>query len=126
MNVDVQYAYSVLRRDGRRRVDFTADASRYARMADSGAHVTDRVDVVAAKLSHDLGERNPLFKVSDGSEAVDHYAVLTEETALNRDLRSADYGSLLAFENVLVLWNADEESYNLVVGEDCVVDRVGP
>ena len=36
----------------------------------------------------------------------------------------ADYGDVLAFENVLCLWNDDEEAYNLVVNGESVVDRV--
>ncbi|WP_436924509.1 small ribosomal subunit Rsm22 family protein [Halosimplex amylolyticum] len=125
VNVDVQYAYTFLRRDGRRRVDFTPDDSRVARLADSDDHVTDRLNYYAAKLSHDLSEGgNDLFRIGDGSQQVDHFAVLTEESTLNADLRAADYGDVLSFENVLVLWNDDEEAYNLVVDGETVVDRV--
>ncbi|WP_415381850.1 small ribosomal subunit Rsm22 family protein [Halosimplex sp. TS25] len=125
VNADVQYAYTFLRRDGRRRVDFTPDDSRVARFADSDDHVTDRLNYYAAKLSHDLSEGgNDLFRVGDGSQQVDHFAVLTEESTLNADLRAADYGDVLSFENVLVLWNDDEEAYNLVVDGETVVDRV--
>ena len=125
VNVDVQYAYSLLRLDGRRRYDFDLDASVVARFADSETHVTNRVDCYAAKLSHDLSEGgNPLFLLGDGSQQVSHYAVLTRESALNADLLSADYGEVLAFENVLVLWNDDERAYNLVVDDETIVDRV--
>ena len=124
VNVDVQYAYSVLRTDGRERVSFTPDPERVAKMADSETHVTDRVDCVGVKLSHDLGSGNPLFLVGDGSEQVDHFAVLTETTTLNRDLETADYGAVLWFENVLVLWNDDEGAYNLVADGETVVDPV--
>ncbi|WP_435077011.1 small ribosomal subunit Rsm22 family protein [Halococcus sp. AFM35] len=124
VNVDVQYSYSILRRDGTRRIEFTPDIDRVAKMADSERHVASRVDCIAAKLSHSLSAGNPLFKVSDGSESVDHYAVLTRETALNRALSGANYGALLEFENVLVLWNDDEQSYNLVVDDETVVDRI--
>ncbi len=126
VNVDVQYSYAILRTDGERRIDFTADPNRWAKMAEMDEHVPDRIDLVALKLSHDLseGESNPLFKVSDGSERTDHYAVVTRETSLNADLLGADYGDLLAFEGVLALWNDDEEAYNLVVDEETVVDRV--
>jgi SAM-dependent methyltransferase len=124
VNVDIQYSYSILRRDGTRRIGFTPDADRVAKLADSERHVAGRVDCIAAKLSHSLSEGNPLFKISDGSEALDHYAVLTRETALNRALSDADYGALLSFENVLVLWNADEKAYNLVVDDETVVDRI--
>jgi SAM-dependent methyltransferase len=125
LNVDVQYAYTFLRGDGRRRVDFTPDGSRAAKLADSEDHVTDRVDCYAAKLSHDLAEGgNALYRIGDGSQRTDHFAVLTEESALNADVRTAEYGDLLAFENVLVLWNDDENAYNLVVDGETVVDRV--
>jgi SAM-dependent methyltransferase len=128
VNADVQFSYALLRPDGERRVEFTADPDRSAKMAEMERHVTQRIDLVAVKLSHNLAAdedgRNPLFKVSDGSESVDHFAVLTNETALNSDLRTADYGDLLHFEQVLVLWNDDEEAYNLVVDEDTVVDRI--
>lgn len=124
INTDVQYAYSVLRRDERRRIEFTPDSSRFAPMAESEDHVSDRIDLVGIKLSHDLGMDNPLFEIGDGSQAVDHYAVLANQTGLNRDLERAAYGALLAFENVLVLWNDDEHAYNLVVDGETVVDAI--
>jgi SAM-dependent methyltransferase len=134
LNVDVQYAYSILRTDGRRKIDFEPDECHVAKLADSDAHVSERIDAAAIKLSHSLSEAgegsekgdgaNPLFLIGDGSQTVDHYAVLTRETALNRDLRDAEYGTLLRFENVLVLWNDDEEAYNLVIDDETVVDRL--
>jgi SAM-dependent methyltransferase len=124
VNVDVQFSYSILRTDGNRRIEFTPDPDEVAKMAESERHVSSRIDCVAAKLSHSLSAGNPLFKISDGSESVDHYAVLTRETSLNRDLLDVEYGSLLAFENVLVLWNDDEDAYNLVVDDETIVDRI--
>ncbi|CAI49771.1 probable S-adenosylmethionine-dependent methyltransferase [Natronomonas pharaonis DSM 2160] len=121
----VQYAYLLLRTDGRRAIEYTPDPDTVAKMADMDAHVTDRIDLAALKLSPDLSsDGNPLYKISDGSEAVDHYAVLTRESSLNRELPAAPYGSLLRFENVLVLWNDDEDAYNLVVDDETVVDRL--
>lgn len=125
VNTDVQYAYSILRTDGTRRIELMPDSDRVAKMAESERHVGNRVDIWAVKLSHSLSTGNPLFKVSDGSESVDHYAVLTRKTGLNRTLHEADYGTLLRFENVLVLWNDDEGAYNLVVDDETVVDRLG-
>ena len=127
VNVDVQFAYSILRPDGRRRVDVEASAERCARMADSDDHVTDRVNHLAVKLSHDLsGGDNALYRVGDGSQTADHYLVCTRETALNRDLRAADYGAVVFVENGLVLWNDDEGAYNVVVDDETVVDLVAP
>ncbi|WP_290811083.1 small ribosomal subunit Rsm22 family protein [Halovivax sp.] len=134
VNVDVQFSHSILRTDGTRRVDLSLDPGRWAKMAEMDRHVTNRIDLVAAKLSRSLSDDgsvgpsgsspNPLFKVSDGSETVDHYAVVTAETAMNRSLLAADYGDVLAFESVLALWNEDERAYNLVVDEETIVDPV--
>ncbi|PSP29369.1 SAM-dependent methyltransferase [Halobacteriales archaeon QH_2_65_14] len=125
VNVDVQYAYSLLRRDGKTAVEFRPDPGRFAPMATMDEHVTDRIDCVGIKLSHDLAEGgNPLYLVGDGSQHVDHFAVVTSESALNRDLGTAEYGDLLVFENVLVLWNDDERAYNLVVDGETVVERI--
>jgi hypothetical protein len=124
VNVDVQYAFGVWRRDGATRVEFRPDREAVARLRDADDFVTERVTLAALKLSHDLSDGgNPLFLVGDGSQRVDHFAVLTEESVLNRDLREAGYGDLLWFENALVLWNDDEEAYNVVVEAETVVDR---
>jgi hypothetical protein len=126
VNVDVQYAYSILRHDDTRRLDVTPTTSKYARMADTETHVPNRITTIAVKLSHDLTDRddaNPLYKIGDGSQTTDHYAVLTNETVLNDALRHADYGDLLTFDGVLALWNDDEEAYNLVVDERTTVDH---
>ena len=126
VNADVQFAYLLVRTDGRRAIDYEPDPGAVARMADMDDHVTERVDLVGLKLSPNLADKgNPLFKIGDGSEAVDHYAVLARESALNEPLARAPYGALLRFENALVLWNDDEAAYNVVVDAETVVDRLG-
>jgi len=125
VNVDVQYAYSIMRTDGKTAIETRGNHATAAKMADAESHVTDRINVLAVKLSHDLAEGgNPLYLIGDGSQEIDHFAVLTEESILNEDLGAADYGDLLVFENALVLWNDDEGAYNVVVGSETVVDRV--
>lgn len=126
-NADVQYAYSILRKDSATAIEYTPDGSRVSKMASADGYVTDRVDIVGIKLSPDLRsgpDANPLFLVGDGSERTDHFAVLTRESTLNRDLVTSEYGDLLSFENVLALWNDDEGAYNLVVDAETVVDSV--
>ncbi len=125
INTDIQFAYLLLRLDGHHAIDYTPDENRVAKMAEMEHHVTDRIDIAALKLSPNLTtDGNPLFKVSDGSEDVAHYAVLTNPTSLNATLTEAPYGALLHFENVLVLWNEDEEAYNLVVDDETIIDRL--
>ena len=125
INVDVQLSYSLLRTDGERRYPFRASRKRHAPLSTMDEHVTERINLLAVKLSHNLSDGgNPLFLVGDGSQQVDHYAVLTNESGLNRDLQAAPYGAVLEFENVLALWNDDEQAYNLVVDAETVVDAV--
>lgn len=125
VNVDVQFSYSILRTDRTRRFDVRASGKRHARMADMERHVTERIDLLAVKLSHDLSEEgNEVFKIGDGSETVENYAVLTRESVLNEELRRAPYGAVLSVQNALCLWNDDESAYNLVVDAETVVDVV--
>ncbi|WP_336038098.1 small ribosomal subunit Rsm22 family protein [Halobacterium yunchengense] len=126
LHTDVRFSYSLLRSDGVREHDVALEGDRLLRLAAVDEWVTDRADAVLAKLSRNLAgeDANPLFKVSDGSEATDCYAVLVRPTSLNRDLERADYGDLLSVESALVLYNGDEDAYNLVVDEETVVDRV--
>lgn len=126
LHTDVRFSYSLLRTDGRRQHDAELSGDRMLKLADAEDWVTNRADALLAKLSRNLADEdaNPLFKVSDGSEDEETYAVLVRPTSLNEDLRTAEYGDLLSVESVLVLWNEDEEAYNLVVDEETVVDRV--
>ena len=126
VNVDVQYAFSVLRTDGRTRIELTPDRGTHAPMADAESYVTGRVNLLAIKLSHDLSDgehANPLYLLGDGSQAVDHFAVVTEPSLLNDDLQAADYGDLLSLQNALVLWNDDKGAYNVVIDGETTVDR---
>ena len=123
-NTSVKYSYSVLRRDDTRRYDVALDQSNVAKLADMETHVGSRIDLVVAKLSQNLSEGgHPLFKISDGSESSSHFAVLVNETELNRDLRTGAYGDLLQITNGLALYNDDKEAYNIVVDEETMVDR---
>ena len=128
VNESVQFAYAVLRLDGQRRLDVRASPDRHAKMAALDRHVTERIDLLAVKLSHDLtddADANPVFKLGDGSEQTGVFGVLTRPTSLNESLSTAPYGAVLSVEQVLVLWNDDKEAYNLVVDDRTIVDLVG-
>jgi SAM-dependent methyltransferase len=127
-NPTVQFAYAVLRPDGVRRSDLTANPKRHAKMADLDRHVTERIDLLAVKLSRDLTDApdaNPLFKLGDGSEETGVFGVLTKRTSLNGTLVTAPYGAVLRLEQALALWNDDEDAYNLVVDDATIVDFLG-
>lgn len=129
VKTSVKFSYAILRPDGATRSDIRANSQRHAKMAKMNTHVTHRIDLIAVKLSENLtptpqraDSANPLYKIGDGSQHVDHYAVLTVEDPLTSALERAAYGRILAFENVLCLWNDDEDAYNLVVDAESVVE----
>ncbi|MDR5657505.1 class I SAM-dependent methyltransferase [Halodesulfurarchaeum sp. HSR-GB] len=122
-NTSVKYSYSILRTDSERRYDLALSRSNVAMLGEMETHVGSRIDLVVAKLSRNLAEDgHPLYKISDGSESENHFAVLVNETELNQALRRAGYGDLLSVTNVLALYNDDEGAYNLVVDEETIVD----
>ena len=125
INTSIQYSYAIIRQDGKCRHQFRPSSRRYARFEQMESHVGERIDCVGIKLSNSLtDDGHPLFKISDGSERVDHYAVLTKETPSNSVIREAAYGDLLEFEGVLVLWNEDEHAYNIIVDATSFVDPI--
>ncbi len=127
LNTSVKYAYALLRTDGHQRIPATPDETTWAKLAGSDDRVGARVDLMTVKLSVDLADTgNPLYRIGDGSQSTDHFAVLTHETALNRALQEAPYGAVLLIESGLVLWNADESAYNIVIDDETVVDAVEP
>ena len=146
-NETVQFSYTIIRRDGTARAPVSANPRRHAAMETMETHVTNRIDLMAVKLSHDLTtsptensnqyrrghgssnlqtsyDTNPVFKIGDGSQTTDHYAVVTVKDTLTEPLLTAEYGAILAFENVLCLWNDDEDAYNLVVDDESVIDII--
>lgn len=125
---EVRFSYSILRTDNRRRSGVQLSRDRHVPLAESREHITNRVDLVAVKLSHSLseGEGHPVYRIGDGSQSVPHFAVHTRETALNRDLSAASYGDVLVINQGLILWNEDEEAINIVIDEPTAVDRIPP
>ena len=127
-NVEVQYAYTILRKDGQRINDFRPSRKKFAPLRTAEEQVGDRVNLCIVKLSHSLAgdDRHPLYVIGDGSQRTRHFAVHTAETELNTTLSQAPYGALLAIEGGLVLWNDDEAAHNIVIDQDSVVDRIPP
>ncbi len=126
VNVDVRYAYAILRPDGQRATTYRPARSRVAALGESESHIGDRVNVAVVKLSHSLAavDAHPLYVIGDGSQDEEHFAVHTRPTSLNEALTSANYGDILEVEGALVLWNEDEHAYNVIVDEETIVDRV--
>jgi len=122
LNIDVQVAYSILRWDSQTLFRHHEDTSRCVRLSEIGTQIGKRVDIIVVKLSQDLSEgKNSLFLVGDGSEKIDNYIVIVKETSQNRIMVEAEYGRIVLIRGVLVLWNEDETSYNLIVDKETTI-----
>lgn len=127
LNTEVRYSYSIMRHDGRRRYDITADESVSLPLERATDAIGERVDTLAVKLSGDLStDGNPIYRLGDGSQAESCFAAHVAKTELNNRLASAPYGAVLHFERTLVLWNDDEEAINLVVDDETFVEQRAP
>jgi hypothetical protein len=127
VNTDIKYSYVVLRKDGRTRETYRVPAgSRCLRLSQVHRHVEKRVNIIAAKMSEELGDRQThMFRLCDGSATKPVFAVLPafHITTGNEAILSAPYGSILQLENVLVRYNKAHDAYNVLVSR---TTRVAP
>lgn len=120
LNTDIKYTYAVLRKDTLTRNKYQVPPrAKFARLSKMQIHVGKRINVVASKMSRDLGDRkNMIFKLCDGTSQKQVYAVIPAHGVGpgNEALRNADYGDVIGIENVLVRYNEEKDAYNLLIG----------
>ena len=122
VNTDIKYSYVILRKDGRTREAYRVPAgSRCLRLSQIHKHVEKRVNIIAAKMSEELGDgETHMFHICDGSATKPVYAVLPafHITTGNEAILSVPYGSILELENVLVRYNKAHDAYNVLVSRN--------
>jgi len=98
--------------------------AKYSRLSKLHLHVNRRINVIAARMSQELGDKKThVFKLCDGTAAKPVYAVLPSYhiTLENNEIVSAPYGAVLELHNVLVRYNKAHDAYNLLVTRDTVI-----
>jgi hypothetical protein len=127
VNTDIKYSYVILTKDGRTRETYRVPAgSRCLRLSQIHRHVEKRVNIIASKMSEELGDKQThMFRLCDGSSTKPVFAVLPafHITPGNEAILSAPYGSILQLENVLVRYNKAHDAYNVLVSR---TTRVAP
>ncbi len=127
VNTDIKYSYVVLTKDKRTRETYRVPAgSRCVRLSQVHLHIEKRVNIIAAKMSEELGDKQThMFRLCDGSSTKPVFAVLPafHITTGNEAILSAPYGSILQLENVLVRYNKAHDAYNVLVSR---MTRVAP
>jgi hypothetical protein len=129
INTDIKYSHAILRKDALTRSKYRVPPkAKVDRLSKLKIHVKRRINVVAAKMSDDLGDKtNHMFKICDGTTAQPVYAVLPNYNIVpgNELLMKAKYGEALEFRNILVRYNEEYDSYNLMVGKSTEIAPAG-
>lgn len=128
MNTDIKYSYAVLRKDRLTREEFRlSPKAKFARFSKMKTHVNRHINVVAAVMSNDLGDKkNHVFKLCDGTSVKPVYAVLPfyHMNENNTLLMDAKYGQIVEIDNVLARYNKEYDAYNLLVTRNTKVSPV--
>ncbi len=121
MNTDIKYSHVILRKDTLTREKYRVPPkAKFSRLSKLKMHTGKRINVVAAKMSDDLGDKtNHMFKICDGTTAQPVYAILPNYNIVpgNDALVKANYGEVLEFRNIIVRYNEEYDSYNLMIGK---------
>ncbi len=119
INVDIKYASALLRKDTSVQHAYRVPpGAKFARLSHLRQHRDKKINVVAALMSGNLGDtRTKVYKVCDGTPADQVYAVVPATLrGTNRDvLEGPAYGDIVRLYGVLVRFNKDHNSYNLVI-----------
>jgi hypothetical protein len=115
----------VLRKDGRTRDAYRVPAgSRVLRLSQIHRHVDKRINLIALKMSENLGDaKTMIFRLCDGTADTPIFAVVPayHVTPENEAIVSAPYGTVLKFQSVLVRHNPKHDAYNVLVSRHTLI-----
>jgi hypothetical protein len=125
INTDIKYAYVIFRRDHLVQHPLRIPPrSKYARLSKLNLHTNRRINIVAAKMSGELGnEKTHVFRLCDGTAAKPVYAVIPAYhlNPGNDAIMTAPYGAIVELRNVLVRYNSVYDAYNLLVSRNTMI-----
>ncbi|RPI40003.1 MAG: methyltransferase domain-containing protein [Methanoregulaceae archaeon] len=125
VNTDIKYSYVVLRKDRKMRETYRVPAgSRVLRLSQIHSHVDKRINLIAAKMSENLGDaKNLMFRLCDGTADTPVFAVVPSFhiTPENESIVSAPYGAILELTGVHVRHNPKHDAYNVLVSRNTVI-----
>jgi Mitochondrial small ribosomal subunit Rsm22 len=128
VNTDIKYSYVILRKDGKTRETYRVPAgSRVLRLSQIHRHVDKRINLIAAKMSENLGDaKNLMFRLCDGTADTPVFAVVPSFhiTPENEAIVSAPYGAILKLTGVLVRHNPGHNAFNVLVSRNTGIDPV--
>jgi hypothetical protein len=125
VNTDIKYSYVLLRTDRKTKENYRVPAgSRVLRVSQIHRHAGKRINLIAAKMSENLGDaKNLMFRLCDGTADTPLFAVIPafHVTPENEGIVSAPYGTILELRGVLVRHNPKHDAYNVLVSRNTSV-----
>jgi SAM-dependent methyltransferase len=118
LNTDVKASYALFRKDKRTRCLHRVErGTRALPLSHLPRHIGKVVNVVAGVMSGDIGDHAyRVVLVCDGTSVKPVYAILPRYLQTGRQaLTEAQYGDVLAFDQVLVRHNRSHDAFNLLV-----------
>lgn len=120
LNTDIKYSYAVLKKDqhiGKK--DPSGGArKKTALLSTLARHVDRRINVFVAVMSGDLGNnKTHLWKLCDGTPQKPVYAVMPSYhlSSENEYIMKTGYAEKVEISGVLVRYNPNHDSYNLLI-----------
>jgi SAM-dependent methyltransferase len=127
INIDIKYSSAVLRKDTLTRHCYRVPpGSRVLRLSQIRRHVDKRINLIAAKMSENLGDaKNLMFRICDGTADTPVFAVVPafQVTPENERIVSAPYGAILMLRGVHVRYNPKHDAYNVLVSRQTIIDN---
>jgi hypothetical protein len=120
LNTDIKYSYAVLKRGPSSAIPDYPKGMRKkaATLSTLSRHVDRRINVGAAVMSGDLGNiKTHLWKLCDGTPQKPVYAVMPSYhlSSENEYIMKAGYTEQVDLSGVLVRYNPNHDSYNLLI-----------
>jgi len=128
LNTDIKVSYAIHRRDGKKKSSYrVAPGLKAERLARLSLHEGKRINVIASKISGNIGDKEAfLYRICDGTGKREVYAALPfyHQSERNLPLRSAGYGSVLRFDQVLVRYHKNYNAFHLLLTKDSIITLI--
>ncbi len=130
LNTDIKYSYAVLKKSPSNKAsDYTTGArKKTAALSTLSRHVDRRINTGAAVMSGDLGNsKTHLWKLCDGTPQKPVYAVMPSYhlSSENEYIMKAGYAEQVDISGVLVRYNPQHDSYNLLITRATRIEPAG-
>lgn len=128
LNTDIKVSYAIHRKDGKKKSSYrVAPGVKAERLSRLQLHEGKRINLIASKISGNIGDKETfLYRICDGTGKREVYAALPiyHQSERNLALRSAGYGSVLRFDQILVRYHKKYDAFHLLLTKDSTITLI--